>query len=172
MIRQSFKPDKLWFKELLQAKEELAAVTAGIMLSEFKELLLDASQRTGTYVANFRIGVAGEVAPSIKKDDRGKENWYIRGSMASVNQALAANRGVKSLARSTGGAAMGFVPVITLENDTPYAEDVEAGIPGVRPENEGGPGAVSRFAGRVEAITSKRIYVGRGTWNMYRDKDI
>jgi len=172
MIRMSFKPDKLWYKELEQAKSELAAVVAGIMLSQFRELLMDASQRSGNYVANFRVGVAGEVAPSIKKEERSKENWYIRGSMASVNQALAANRGVKSLARSTGGAAMGFVPVITLENEVPYAEDVEAGVPGVRPENEGGPGAVERFAARVTAITSQRIYVGRGTWNMYRDKDI
>jgi hypothetical protein len=178
MYKVGFKPDKVWGRTLIEATKEINAVMAGIMLSQFDDLLMGSAQRSGEYVANFRIAVGYgmdgyQAMPAWRKD-----NWFAKGYAEAINIAKAHNSGVKAAARGGGifGASTGRVVLHNLSEHAEEAAGQEGRPAGTinadDPGNVGSDAALQKFKDAVTAITSKRIYVGKGTWNMYRDLDI
>lgn len=178
MYKVGFKPDKVWGKALIEATKEINAVMAGIMLSQFDDLLLGSAQRSGEYVANFRISVGYGTDGFQKVDKWSRTNWYAMGYAKAINIAKSHNTGVKAAARG-GSIFGGSTGRVVLHNLSEHADDAasQPGRPKGKlnpddPGNVGSEGALGKFITEVTAITSRRIYVGKGTWNMYRDLDI
>lgn len=178
MIRVTCQIDKVWGRSLIEAQTEVVSVLAGMMLSQLNNLLGNAAQRSGNYVANFRITVNGEGGAFDQNFDyRPRRDWFAAGFTEAIAAAKRGNSGVQALARFAGSFSPGSA-IVALENEVEYAEDVEAqqgrpagsGYPG-DPGNPNSAGAVGEFAAAVTGLTSRRIYVGKGTWQMYRDYD-
>jgi hypothetical protein len=175
MLSAEFTMDKIWAKKLLEGVDEIGEVLAGMFLYEFRDLVYRAPQRSGEYVANFRITVNGGAAGYTEMPYRRREDWYAAGSRPAIDKAMASVGGVKEAA---GMGARGGRPVLlALENDVEYtdaaanASRTVMGYPG-DPGNPESPGHIDDFRANMAAHTQKRIYVGKATWEFYKGFDI
>lgn len=114
---------------------------------EFRQLVIETAQYTGSTAASWNIATKGAASHGevrIRELGPGETPLHA-GHMAAVNLALNANEGnLDDFRNSTIGALNSG---INVWNDVPWAEEADSGKR--RPENAEANGAFSRFQERI-----------------------
>lgn len=170
MIKQTIKLDQNLLNEVYALRRQVAEVAAGIVADEFMELLYDAPQRSGNYVANMAVAAGsslgrkgGQLYFPLKKST---DELFTRGNLPAVFKAAEENKNIlKNIANSIGTKA-GWCPAITVYNRLAYAEVVEGYTEEeLRAENSAGAHAVMKFKARLEIRINKHVVEGSPEWH-------
>lgn len=117
---------------------------------EFKQLVMETAQYTGSTAASWNIGTKGAATHTngggvrIRSLGPGESPLQV-GHMAAVSQAINANE--QSLDDLRNGSKRALNSGINVWNDVPWASVAEEGP--LRPENAEALGAFERFQSRV-----------------------
>lgn len=136
-------------------RKNSALLIATIVWEEFQELLWNAPQRSGNYVANMAIQTGsssgrkgGELVYPVITDP---QQFYKRGDMMpAINYAMNENEGFVARATKNIIKGAGWLDTMTVYNRLDYAEAVES-MEKLREENAGGEHAMKTFADDLQA---------------------
>jgi hypothetical protein len=137
---------------------------ATAVYAEFVEMLNEAPQYSGNYVAHMRIGTSRKGGTSrigMFTIPKSVTEAYHRGNMPAISIALENSENfITNYAANLLGKG-GWLPTITVSNDLRYAEFVEA-MDSLRTENAGGEHAVDKLRARIDniktVVTMKDFY--------------
>lgn len=168
--------------KLRKFAQEAVLVTAGKVIDEFDTLLNDAPQRSGFYVASYRIGIGGRFTagmrtnvedkrfwPTLPKDQA--DQWYAVGSQPAITAAKEANAGIRARVSRYALKSTAIFPEIIVYNTADYAQTVDD-MNQLRDANVGHEHAFARFKERLAAALSTSITPESGAWVYYRDRDL
>ena len=152
---------------------ELSAVISGIVAENMAELVRQSPQRSGAYVASWYVGTGD--GGGVKQPGAPPEGtWYFEGSRPAIEIALGTIRNFQ-VQFTYRYKVISEMPWIKISNPVEYA-DAAAMQSGRRkelfpgdPGNPSSAGLFAMFTGSLSAVMSKPIYVGKGTWNYYKN---
>lgn len=148
--------NNLYKKELREAAAE--AIIEAVEW-EFHNLLIDAPQWSGNYVANMKLEAATQARTKAQEyfdEPESVTAAYQRGELAAVMIAKKENAefGPKLKARLLGSGGAGWLPPFIVYNPLDYASYVEEGSK-LRPVNKPGAHAIEKMADRLNAAQIK-----------------
>ena len=171
--------------KLADVRKETAECIAGMIAETFEQILYNAPQYTGNFVANMAVqagGSAGQKFGTKDKDGntvdyfphvRNPQEVFERGSMPAIEAALSANKNiVKNLTAHITKQA-GWLPAVTIYNRLSDAEIVE-NLNAMRLRDPNVPGVHPMARGELwlKAIAGKKIVYDSPEFHAFRMKKI
>jgi len=169
---------KAAFKEAENVRKETAECIAGMVAETFEQILFNAPQYTGNFVANMAVR-SGLSAGAKGGEEYFSHVWPIvppqevfeRGKMPAIEAALSANKNIVKNLTSHIVKQSGWISGVTIYNRLSDAEIVE-NLNAMRLRDPNVPGAhpMARGAAWLEAIAGKKIVYGSPEFHAYRMK--
>lgn len=170
-MRITYEVDKEFESKMARMSGELANAVVSIVEKEFVELLMDAPQKSGNYVANFALAAgsalgrksAGEYFPPSPTNAQ----IVNRGSHPAILVAMSNNSHFrKSMTGHIVAGRGGFTPNLTIYNRIGYAGEVEAyGVSSLRDPNKPGVHAFQKFSAKLQAAMNVTVVYGSTHFN-------
>jgi hypothetical protein len=159
-MKVSITLDQKFVAGLSNIQKGVAELIANKAFEEFTELLFDAPQYSGNYVANMAIqtGQASgrKGGTEVFPEPASRREAARRGNLPAISHALNNNSDFVTRATRNIAQKAGWFAYITIYNKLPYAEEVEA-MDVLRRENRGGEHAMAKAEARLNAYFSRPI---------------
>ncbi len=174
-MRITYEVDRGLEEELGRMSKRLAKYVVGVVEKEFVELLNNAPQRSGNYVANFAVSGGSRIGRQQAVDyfppEPTNQEIVGRGSTPAITMAMLNNSNLKDRLTShiTRGSG-GWLPTLTVYNRIDYAGDVEGyGVSSLRDVNKPGVHAMSKFTAKLKSALSANVLYGSTRFNTVAD---
>ncbi len=170
MIKSTIKVDPKDSQKFGKVLSEALAVCASIVEDEFIDLLHNAPQRYGNYVANFSIGTGDRIGRSggdiYFPTNTKPQDWYVRGDIPAIRIAMERNNNLLEKLNIYVNRVPVFGPTIIVYNRLSYSDAVEGYSKAeLREANAGGEHALMQAKVKIQARFSKTIIAGSAEWD-------
>lgn len=160
MLKMKAKIDTKFLNALGNIRKDTAVMAAKVVEEEFHNLLFDAPQYSGNYVANMAISPGSRVGRSggglVFPMPKNNTQAFRRGNLRAVDYAINQNANFVERATRSIRRGAGWMSTVVVYNKLNYAAVVEA-YDKLRPENAGGEHAMARFEQRLKDRFSHTI---------------
>jgi len=159
----------------MNIRKEVAECMAGMIAVAFDDLLLNAPQYTGNFVANMavRAGAYGGNKGGVEyfPHKQNIQDVFIRGNMAAVYIARKENPNIVKNLTAHIKKSSGWLQEVTIYNrfeDSEIVESLEAGE--LRDGNKEGAHAMAQAAAQMQSLANKTIIYDSPEFHAFRAK--
>lgn len=178
MFKTTVKLDPVFDKKFKSIRKETAEVIVAMVEAEFVDLLHNAPQYSGNFVANMFIrsstrgagsrGGDPNAMPPLTRSKEGRARAFARGQLPAIAKAKAANANLKKNLTAHISSSAGWFGGLTVYNRLQDAETIEGlDVKGLREVNRPGVHSMARFGALLRTRLNTRIVWGDGNWYKY-----
>jgi len=176
VVKTTVKMDMVFQKQFNKVRKETAQVMISMVEAEFADLLLNAPQFSGNFVANMAIASGSalgrkggeKVFPDLWNDSKSYQQAFERGKMPAVMHAWNNVGDIRKNLTAHITKSAGYLTSVTIYNKLPDAELIEGlSASDLRDVNKEGAHAMAKFEINLQSRFNTNVEYGSGNWYSY-----
>jgi len=172
VVKTTVKMDMVFQKQFNKVRKETAQVMISMVEAEFADLLLNAPQFSGNFVANMAIASGSALGrkggEKVFATPKSNQQAFERGKMPAVMHAWNNVGDIRKNLTAHITKSAGYLTSVTIYNKLPDAELIEGlSASDLRDVNKEGAHAMAKFEINLQSRFNTNVEYGSGNWYSY-----